>query len=54
VLIYLLVDGLLETIDAVVAQGGEIVQPAEFGEHGGMARFRDPAGNVFGLHQQPG
>jgi predicted enzyme related to lactoylglutathione lyase len=54
VLIYLLVDGLLETVDAVVALGGEIVQPAEFGEHGGMARFRDPAGNVFGLYHQPG
>jgi predicted enzyme related to lactoylglutathione lyase len=54
VLVYLMVDGLLETVETVVAQGGEIVQPAEFGEPGGTARFRDPAGNVFGVYQQPG
>lgn len=52
-LIYIMVDSVAATADAVVANGGEIVQPigADPGEI--TARFRDPAGNVIGLYQEP-
>jgi len=33
--------------------GGEIVQPLGVDAPEITARFRDPAGNVFGLYQQP-
>jgi predicted enzyme related to lactoylglutathione lyase len=35
-------------------RGGEIVQPLGALAPEITARFRDPAGNVFGLYQQPG
>jgi len=40
-------------IEAVIAHGGEIVQPigADAGEI--TASFRDPADNVLGLDQEP-
>ena len=41
------------TLDAIVANGGEIVQPIGSDILGTTARFRDPAGNVIGLYQQP-
>ena len=53
VLIYIMVDSVDATIDAVVAQGGEIVQPIGMDAPEITARFRDPGGNVFGLYQQP-
>jgi uncharacterized protein len=39
---------------AVVAAGGEIVLPV--GQYGTevLATFRDPAGNLMGIYQQPG
>lgn len=53
-LIYIWCDSVAETIDKVVAQGGHIVQPVG-GDPGEItARFRDPAGNVLGLYQEPG
>jgi predicted enzyme related to lactoylglutathione lyase len=40
-------------LDAVRAAGGEVVQ-AVGGDPGEItARFRDPAGNVVGLYQEP-
>jgi uncharacterized protein len=52
-LIYIMVDSVAETIDAVVANGGEIVQPIGADAPEITARFRDPGGNVIGLYQQP-
>jgi len=52
-LIYIMVDSVAATIDAVVANGGEIVQPIGADAPEITARFRDPAGNVIGLYQQP-
>ena len=52
-LIYIMVDSVAATIDAVTAQGGEIVQPIGADAPEITARFRDPAGNVIGLYQQP-
>jgi uncharacterized protein len=52
-LIYIMVDSVAETIDTVVAHGGEIVQPIGADAPEITARFRDPAGNVIGLYQEP-
>jgi predicted enzyme related to lactoylglutathione lyase len=41
------------TIDAVVAHGGVLVQPIGGDAPEITARFRDPAGNVIGLYQEP-
>jgi uncharacterized protein len=42
------------TLEAVVTNGGEIVQPIGADAPETTARFRDPAGNVIGLYQEPG
>ncbi|PZR74666.1 MAG: glyoxalase [Chthoniobacterales bacterium] len=52
VLIYIMVDSAAATIEAVLAHGGELVQPIGADAPEITARFRDPAGNVFGLYQQ--
>src|SRR5437588_318814 len=53
-LVYIMVDSVAATVEAVVANGGEIVQPIGADAPEVTARFRDPAGNVLGLYQQPG
>jgi predicted enzyme related to lactoylglutathione lyase len=52
-LIYIMVDNVAATIDAMVAAGGELVQPIGVDAPEITARFRDPGGNVIGLYQQP-
>jgi uncharacterized protein len=52
-LIYVMVESVAATIDAVIAHGGEIVQPIGADAPEITARFRDPAGNVIGLYQEP-
>jgi predicted enzyme related to lactoylglutathione lyase len=52
-LVYVMVDSVAAAIDAIVANGGEIVQPIGADAPEITARFRDPAGNVIGLYQQP-
>ena len=52
-LIYIMVDSVEGTIEAVIAQGGKIVQPIGGDAPQITARFRDPAGNVLGLYQEP-
>jgi predicted enzyme related to lactoylglutathione lyase len=53
-LMYIMVDSVAATVDAVAAHGGEIVQPIGGDAPEITARFRDPAGNVIGLYQEPG
>jgi uncharacterized protein len=53
-LVYVMVDNVAATLDAIVANGGEIVQPIGADAPEITARFRDPGGNVIGLYQQPG
>lgn len=53
-LLYIMVDSVATTIDAVVARGGELVQPIGADAPEVTARFRDLAGNVIGLYQDPG
>jgi len=52
-MVYIMVDSVAATIDAVTAHGGQIVQPIGADAPEITARFRDPAGNVFGLYQEP-
>jgi predicted enzyme related to lactoylglutathione lyase len=52
-LIYIMVDSVAAAVDAVVAQGGDIVQPIGVDAPEITARFRDPGGNVIGLYQHP-
>jgi predicted enzyme related to lactoylglutathione lyase len=52
-LIYIMVNNVAECIDAVLENGGEIVQPIGVDAPEITARFRDPGGNVIGLYQEP-
>jgi uncharacterized protein len=52
-LCYIMVDSVAAAIDAVLAHGGELVQPIGADAPEITARFRDPAGNVIGLYQEP-
>lgn len=52
-LIYIMVDSVAAAIESVVAHGGTIVQPIGADAPEITARFRDPAGNVLGLYQEP-
>ena len=52
-LFYIMVDSVAATIDSVIANGGEIVQPLGADAPEITARFRDPGGNVIGLYQEP-
>ena len=54
ILIYIMVDSVAATIDAVLAHKGELVQPIGADAPEVTARFRDPAGYVFGLYQEKG
>ncbi|HXL55496.1 MAG TPA: VOC family protein [Chitinophagaceae bacterium] len=52
-LIYIMVDSVAATVDAVIENGGKIVQPIGVDAPEITARFSDPAGNVIGLYQEP-
>ena len=53
-LVYIMVDSVEEITKAIVANGGEIVQPVGGDAPEITARFRDPAGNVLGIFQERG
>jgi predicted enzyme related to lactoylglutathione lyase len=52
-LIYIMMDSVEETVEAVIANGGKIVPVIGMDAPEITARFSDPAGNVFGLYQNP-
>jgi uncharacterized protein len=52
-LTYIMVDSVAATLEAIVANGGQVVQPIGADAPEITARFRDPGGNVIGLYQQP-
>jgi uncharacterized protein len=52
VLVYIMVDSVTQAIEKVKAAGGEIVQPVGADAPEITARFRDPAGNIFGLFEE--
>jgi len=52
-LLYIMVDNLAATVEAVSTHGGRIVQPIGVDAPELTARFADPDGNVLGLYQEP-
>jgi uncharacterized protein len=53
ILVYIMVDNAADAVRKVVAAGGEITQPLGMDAPEITARFRDPAGNIFGIYQNP-
>ena len=53
-MIYIMVASAAAAIDAVVSAGGEIVDPVDQNAREVVATFRDPAGNLMGIYEQPG
>jgi predicted enzyme related to lactoylglutathione lyase len=54
IVIFVMVESVQETLDKIVEAGGEVVTPrTPQGEGEAFATFRDPAGNVLGIGQQP-
>jgi hypothetical protein len=47
----MMVDSVAATVDSILANGGEIVQPIGGDAPEITARFRDPGGNVLGIYQ---
>lgn len=52
-LLYIMVDSAVATCQAIEAHGGVIVQPIGVDAPEITARFRDPAGNIIGIYQEP-
>jgi predicted enzyme related to lactoylglutathione lyase len=52
-LVYIMVGDAAAAVEAVIAHGGELVQPIGVDAPEITARFRDPGGNVIGIYQQP-
>lgn len=52
-LLYIMVDSVAMTIEAVIAEGGALVQPVGGDAPEITARIRDPGGNVIGLYEEP-
>jgi predicted enzyme related to lactoylglutathione lyase len=52
-LLYIMVDSVVDECRAVEANGGMVVQPIGADAPEITARFRDPGGNVIGLYQEP-
>jgi len=52
-LVYIMVNDAAATVEAIKANGGEIVQPIGKDAPEITARFRDPAGNIMGIYQEP-
>jgi predicted enzyme related to lactoylglutathione lyase len=54
IVIYTMVESVAETLEKIVRAGGEVVTPLTAQKPGeAYATFRDPAGNVLGIGQQP-
>jgi len=52
--VYVMVDSVADTLEKIREAGGEVVTPlTPQGEGEAFATFRDPAGNVLGIGQQP-
>ena len=49
-LVYIMVDSVAASIEAVIANGGELVQGIGGYVPEITARFRDPGGNIIGPH----
>jgi predicted enzyme related to lactoylglutathione lyase len=52
-LVYIWVESVAATLEAILANGGEVVQSIGGDAPEITARFRDPGGNVIGIYQEP-
>jgi uncharacterized protein len=53
-MVYIMVGSAAAAVEAVISAGGQIVEPADPHAREVVATFRDPAGNLIGIYQQPG
>jgi predicted enzyme related to lactoylglutathione lyase len=53
-MVYIMVASATKAIDAIRSAGGEIVHQVDPRAREVVATFRDPAGNLIGIYQQPG
>jgi uncharacterized protein len=53
-IVYIMVASAQRARDSVVGAGGEIVKPVDPDSREVYFTFRDPAGNVMGVYEQPG
>jgi predicted enzyme related to lactoylglutathione lyase len=53
IMVYIMVESVTATIKKINAKGGKIIEPPDKDSQEITARFSDPAGNVFGLYQEP-
>lgn len=53
-MIYIMVASAANAVDAIRSAGGEIVHQPDPQAREVVATFRDPAGNLIGIYQQPG
>lgn len=53
-MVYVMVADANAAVDAIRAAGGQIVKPIDPRTREIFAVFRDPAGNVMGIYEQPG
>jgi uncharacterized protein len=51
--VYIMVDSVAETLKSIRGNGGSVVQEIGADAPEITARFKDPAGNIIGLYQQP-
>lgn len=51
IVISIMVDDAVATVDLITKNGGEIVKPINPAEPEITAHFRDPAGNILGIYQ---
>lgn len=54
ILVYIMAASAEKAAEAVIASGGEIVKPVDPAQTEVHFTFRDPAGNLMGVYQQPG
>jgi hypothetical protein len=53
ILVYIMVDSVISAVKSIISNGGKIVQPVGAETTELTARFTDPAGNIFGIYQEP-
>ena len=53
-MVYIMVASAAKAVEAVKSAGGQIVRNVDPDAREVVATFRDPAGNVIGIYQQPG
>jgi uncharacterized protein len=53
-MVYIMVASAARSIEAIRSAGGEIVHHVDPRAREVVATFRDPAGNLIGIYQQPG